>query len=155
MDKDNNPSLGIVTSGEPKSPGPNKKRLVLSLLVAVVVSLGLGLILATRQRDNTPITSTPAAQTTATAEVSITANSFEPATLTVKVGTKVTWTNQEDLEHWVASNPYPANTDLPGLNAGKKMVKGDTYSYTFDKAGTYNYHDDLSPTTNGTVIVEE
>lgn len=155
MDNQSPTNLGIVTSGEPKSPGPNKKRLFIYLIVAAIVSLGLGLVLATKQHDNTQITSTPVAKTADTALVSITANSFVPATLTIKVGTTVTWTNQEDQEHWVASNPYPANTDLKGLNAGKKMVKGDSYSYTFDKAGTYNYHDDLSPTTNGTVVVEE
>lgn len=154
MDKDTKTSLGIVTSGEPKAPGPRKRRVAGFLVAAALVSIVLGLILAVEHRNNASITSTPAAKTADIAEVSIIANSFVPATLKVKAGTTVTWTNKEELEHWPASNPYPKNDDLAGLNAGKKLAKGETYSYTFDKPGTYNYHDDLAPIVNGTVIVE-
>lgn len=59
---------------------------------------------------------------------------FDPAELRVKVGTKVTWTNQDEAMHTVTS-------DAAGgpLDSGE-MMKGDAFSYTFTQPGTYTYH---------------
>lgn len=153
MDSSSPTPLGIVTSGEPPKLPPSKKRLALvASVVLILVIAVVGIALLGSDESNKPVTSTSNVE--AAAEVEILNNSFNPATLKIKAGSKVTWTNQEDLEHWVAANPFPTHSDLPGLNAGKKMQKGETYSYTFDTPGTYHYHDDLSPTTNGTIIVE-
>lgn len=129
-----------------KSAAQKRRSVVLVIVVMVVIALGLASQIA-RETVTKP---TPGSEQ---AQVAIADNNFSPAVLQVKVGTTVTWTNQEDVERWVASDPYPENTDTPGLNAGQKMGKGDSYSYTFEEAGTYTYHDDLSPTTSGTIIV--
>lgn len=60
---------------------------------------------------------------------------FEPASLAVKVGTKVTWTSAPGEFHSVDSGE-------PGSPSGgplKAPMGFTTYSYTFDKAGTYKY----------------
>ncbi len=146
--------LGIVTSDhQPSQPQPKKRLLVIGLVI-VAVLLALAVLAGTRPKKATapvPPVTTP---TALGPQVSIAGNAFVPATLKVKAGSTVTWTNQDDYPHWPAANPYPTHSDLPGLNAGKKLNKGDSYSYTFDKTGTYHYHDDLSPIVNGTVIVE-
>src|SRR5215218_8833168 len=49
--------------------------------------------------------------------IHITKSGFEPATLSVKQGTKVIWTNSEDTLHQIAANPYPKGTSLPGLKS--------------------------------------
>jgi plastocyanin len=78
-------------------------------------------------------------------QVNIDNFAFAPATLTVKVGTTVTWTNHDEEPHTVTS----ADTTLhsPGLGTGA------TYSFTFTKAGTVDYVCSIHPSMHGTVVV--
>lgn len=64
--------------------------------------------------------------------VIIQGNSFTPDTLTVKVGTKVTWMNNDGYDHTVTS-------DNGTFDAGH-IPSGQSFSFTFTKAGTYPYH---------------
>jgi plastocyanin len=90
------------------------------------------------------------------AKVTITAGgTFSPATLTVKKGTKVTWTNAGSLPVWPASAPHPVHTDYPGFDAKTDLRNGESWSFTFDKTGSWNYHNHLNPSVTGTVIVTE
>lgn len=83
-------------------------------------------------------------------EVEIEDYKFAPATITVKVGTKVTWTNKDDVRHDVVADEESA--DAPN---GPLLAKGQSYSFTFNKAGTYTYHCSPHPYMTGTVIVTE
>jgi plastocyanin len=79
--------------------------------------------------------------------VSIDNFTFTPASLTVKAGTTVTWTNHDDIPHGIASSN----------NAFKKSQALDTddaYSFTFTTPGTYQYFCYLHPHMVGTVVVE-
>ena len=64
-------------------------------------------------------------------------NKFTPDTLTVKVGTTVTWVNQDSYIHTVTSGNSPS--DRSGLFDSGNLNGGETFSFKFDKAGTYNY----------------
>lgn len=89
------------------------------------------------------------------AEVSITAGgTFSPATLTVKKGTTVTWTNTGSSKVWIASDPHPVHTGYPGFDSGTDLRMGESYSFTFDKAGSWGYHNHFNPTVRGSVVVE-
>ena len=88
------------------------------------------------------------AQQKPASEVKIDNFSFTPATLTVPVGTTVTWTNQDDIPHTVVS------TDEPRLFKSKALDTGDKFSFTFSKAGSYAYFCSLHPKMNGKVIVQ-
>src|ERR1700747_1037170 len=70
---------------------------------------------------------------------------FEPAQLTVKVGTTVTWTNRDDIPHTVVS---------AGKVRSKTMGTDCTFSVTFTSAGEYKYFCSLHPHMTGTVKVE-
>jgi plastocyanin len=70
---------------------------------------------------------------------------FEPAQLTVKVGTTVTWKNRDDIPHTVVS---------AGKFRSKTMDTDDSYSFTFTAAGDYKYFCSLHPHMTGTVKVE-
>ncbi len=85
--------------------------------------------------------------------VTLTVNGFSPATLTIKAGTKVTWINQSGAGATVNSDPHPAHTAYPLFNLGS-FQNGGTLSLTFDKTGTYGYHNHLKPSQTGTVIVQ-
>ena len=54
---------------------------------------------------------------------------FNPASTTVKVGQKVTWTNHDSVAHNVQGGPLKSAT----------LQQGDSYSYTPKKAGTISY----------------
>jgi plastocyanin len=70
---------------------------------------------------------------------------FEPAQLTVKVGTTVTWKNRDDIPHTVVS---------AGKFRSKTMDTDDSYSFTFTAAGDYKYFCSLHPHMTGTIKVE-
>jgi plastocyanin len=72
---------------------------------------------------------------------------FSPATLKVKVGTTVTWTNQDTDAHTVTS----AATGGPLHSAA--LAAHATYSYTFTKPGTYAYLCTIHPFMTATVEV--
>lgn len=78
---------------------------------------------------------------------------FEPKTLEISVGTKVTFINETTSGMWTASAPHPAHTNLPGFDALRNMNKGESYSYTFTKAGTWAYHNHTSAGKFGKIIV--
>ena len=77
---------------------------------------------------------------------------FSPQTLTINKGDTVIWVNEDSAPHQIASNPHPTHTDLPGLVSGS-LSTGQSYSFTFDKAGTFGYHCHIHPSMTGTIIV--
>ena len=81
-------------------------------------------------------------------------NTLNPQQLTVKKGTTVSWANNDESPHWIASDPYPTQTDLPELDSKKGLLQGETYQFKFDKAGRFGYHDKLNSSISGTIIVE-
>lgn len=122
----------------------------LAAIGAVVVGMG-----ALNKPATAPTTTNTPEAATATASVEITSSGFSPATLSVKKGTKVTWTNKDTKVHWVASNPHPVHTDLSDFDARKSIVANGTYAFIFTKTGTFNYHDHLNPSTTGNITVTE
>ena len=74
-------------------------------------------------------------------------NSFSPNPVEVKVGETVTWINDDSGRHTVTSED--------GVFDSGMMGKGQSFSYTFDKAGEYPYFCSPHPTMAGTVVVTE
>jgi len=70
---------------------------------------------------------------------------FGPQAVTVKVGTKVTWINKDIEPHTVVSNDHKFQSEA--------LDTGDTFSVTFDKAGSYGYFCTIHPHMTGTVTV--
>ena len=69
---------------------------------------------------------------------------FSPATLTIKKGTAVTWTNNDSAPHQIKSITF---------NSGQ-LSKGQTFSFTFNDAGTFDYSCAIHPSMTGKIIVE-
>jgi plastocyanin len=92
------------------------------------------------------------AETAPTAQVKI-GKSLVPATIHVRQGQSVTWTNTTDQTHTLATKSDSVAVD--GFGATDALKNGETYSYTFSSPGTYTYNDPLDPThLSGTVIVQ-
>lgn len=79
-------------------------------------------------------------------KVTISGFAFDPATVTIKVGETVTWTNQDAVVHTVAADDNSWNSENLG--------NGASYSHTFDSAGTFTYRCGVHPSMKGTVIVQ-
>lgn len=72
--------------------------------------------------------------------VSIANYAFSPATLSVKAGTTVTWTNNDSAQHNVVSTDGPG-TDAATTStfASANLSQGRSFSHSFSKVGTYYY----------------
>jgi len=79
---------------------------------------------------------------------------FIPATAALKIGDNAAWLNKDTVLHKIASDPHPDHTNLPEL-VSSDLASGQTYSFIFQTAGTYTYHDHLNPSITGTIVVEE
>lgn len=86
--------------------------------------------------------------------VGYTGSGFSPSTITVEVGTTVTFVNNSSKSMRVASSVHPTHKDLPGFDQLKGSGNGTSYTYTFEKAGQWSYHNHLSASHKGTVIVK-
>ena len=71
---------------------------------------------------------------------------FAPVSLTVRAGSTVTWTNRDEEPHTVVSDT--------GLFRSGAMDTNESFSYRFDKPGTYHYLCSIHPRMAGTIIVE-
>jgi plastocyanin len=80
------------------------------------------------------------------AEVDIDQFTFLPQRITVKAGTTVTWINEDDVPHTVASSGK--------VFKSKALDTADKFSFTFTTPGTYEYFCSLHPHMTGAVVVE-
>jgi len=84
------------------------------------------------------------------AAVTIKTFQFAPAQLQVAAGTKVTWSNTDEIEHTVTAGTPDKQT---GLFDSALDGKGTAFSFTFAKAGTYDYFCMRHNFMHGSVVV--
>lgn len=85
--------------------------------------------------------------------------SFAPATLTVKAGTKVTWTDTDSIAHTVTTGTFVLGSD--GLRSSQHpdglinmpLSQGKNVTFTFTKPGTYIYYCSIHHGMNGRIVV--
>jgi len=156
------PTPGLSPAPQPASSsrGP-----MLVGLVALIV-LVIGVLLIANHKYNKPSTTSNAPSRSSAAQgpaspakiapalVSITKTGFVPATITVQRGQAVTWTNNDTAQHQPISDTAQATGSDPYISANKALNTNDTYTYFFNKAGSYSYHDKTNPVLQGVVIVK-
>jgi plastocyanin len=79
--------------------------------------------------------------------VTIEQYAYSPATLTVRVGDTVTWTNHDQAAHDVVTTSAPAAFQSPLLSTGQ------SWSQTFTVPGTYAYYCSVHPDMRAQVVV--
>jgi plastocyanin len=118
------------------------RELAVLIIVLVCVAFTGG---CTSQTSSQTTTTSLATQVTTqasygpTAEVLIKATSFDRHDLYIKVGTTVIWRNEDRMSRHVVHLPTEA-TGRELFNSGS-LSPGDTFSYTFNQPGRYNYGD--------------
>lgn len=75
--------------------------------------------------------------------VNITGFAFSPASLTVRKGETIVWTNKDPAPHTVTGGDLKSNA----------LGQNETYSFTYDKTGSFSYYCSLHPSMKGTITV--
>jgi plastocyanin len=128
------------------------------VFVVLLAVLGGYLYLSKGKKTSTTATTstTPLTKTTPVlvANVSVTKDGFVPATIQIKKGSQVAWTNNDSSPHQVITDPHPTHTNLKSLDSSS-LGQGESFTFTFEKTGTFTYHDEMNPLNlKGTVIVK-
>ena len=118
-----------------------RRSVFLASLLAMAV-MGLGGIVA----EDKSFVASAQEKAASTAEVKIDNFVFGPATITVPVGTTVTWINRDDIPHTVVSTEKAFKS--------KVLDTDEKFSYTFTKAGEYPYFCSIHPKMTGKVVVQ-
>ena len=95
--------------------------------------------------------------------IKISANGFSPSKITIKQGETVQFMNKDTKPHWPASAVHPthaAYSETGGCIGSKfdactPLKQNQTFNFTFNKIGTWGYHDHLNPEMTGTVVVKK
>ena len=89
--------------------------------------------------------------------ITLTADGFVPNDITIAVGDTVTWKTTTDRLFWPASNLHPSHRDYPGgVFDPKQPIEPDqSWSFIFNEAGDWKYHNHLAPYHTGVIHVIE
>jgi plastocyanin len=129
----------------------NKRTGIIASVVAILVIVFAAAAISHNSNNmKMPMSSQSANKQNAVATNSVTINNYEfsPMSITIKAGTTVTWNNQDDVHHTITLD----SGSTEGPNSGQ-LGKGQSYSYTYKKAGTFSYHCNIHPEMHGTVTV--
>lgn len=141
------------------------------VVVAVLVLVGGYFLLSGQALAPSPsaapsqsATETPSASASRT--VTYTPDGFAPSLLTIQKGETVTFINQSGQTMWVASAMHPTHSVYGGTTLSEhcggsnedvsfdQCEAGVSYSFTFQKSGTWKYHNHNRPDDTGTIVVQ-
>ncbi len=125
------------------------RQLIAMLLIGVLLAAGCGQAAAPASSTAAPAVGTTAAgaaPAAAITDVAIQNFAFAPKTLTAPVGTTVRWTNKD-------SAPHTATSGKGAFESGN-LAQGQSFSFKFTQAGTYDYVCKIHPNMTATIIVQ-
>ncbi|MGI8792286.1 MAG: cupredoxin domain-containing protein [Acidimicrobiales bacterium] len=134
-----------------------------SLAIAAVLAVGLGACGGSGGSGGANETSSSADAGDDTA-VAIKTFMFDPDPVEVKAGTTITWTNEDEILHTITAGKRTYHEDGISKGQAKSIDKsglfdadlddvGATFSFTFDKAGTFDYLCTIHPGMDGSIVV--
>lgn len=119
--------------------------------VALVVSAS-GCGSSSPSAPTSPSGGTPSATT-----ITITSAGVSPKTLTVPLGSQVTFVNNDTQSHQMYSDPHPEHTDCPEINQVGYLAPGQSrQTGNLNTARSCGYHDHNLPTDTrwqGTIVI--
>jgi plastocyanin len=131
-------------------------------LIAVLALAGCGSATGASTSAAPGATATATSAPAATATPAIPANAttikisgapgaytFQPATVTIKVGETVVWDNVSGVPHTATSD----SGDTVSWDSSLIASGGGSFSFVFSKPGTYPYHCSFHPFMHATIIV--
>lgn len=123
------------------------------LILGAAALAGAGIWLATA-KDNAS-DGGPSAQKGQISTIILAEDGFAPAEITIRRGDTVTFRTTLGKPFWPASDFHPTHGIYPAFDPERPIPPEESWSFTFDKAGSWRYHDHLSPQYHGVIHVEE
>lgn len=78
---------------------------------------------------------------------------FEPREVTILEGSTITFVNETTNPFWPASNLHPTHELYSEFDPLHPLDPGENWSFTFNEAGVYNFHDHIRAYFVGTIHV--
>lgn len=153
----------------------SSRGVIIGIIIVIIILVIVGLVWANSNRDMVSDTNTDtnsvlpisdntdtsaSVGTTTTSTAPMTANvtyngvNFSPTSVEIRQGGTVTFVNTSSGQMWVASGPHPTHTIYPEFDQKAAVGNGGMYSFTFEKAGEWKYHNHRNPSAFGTVVVK-
>ncbi|MES2994625.1 MAG: hypothetical protein V4681_01125 [Patescibacteria group bacterium] len=152
-------------------------RILWVLLIIVIVLVGAWFAFGRTTSDVADTTDVVTTATTTdtnvpspakTVVVTYTDQGFSPATASINVGDTVRFMNQSSSDMWVGADEHPTHTNYDGTSRSEHCAaavntsfdqcarsgNGTSWSFTFTKAGSFDYHNHARSDDGGTVVVE-
>ena len=138
------------------------KVIVTIIIIAVVVAGGYFLFSGTYQETSMPADDQSVSQSPTDRVIIYTDAGYSSSPLEINIGDTVVFKNESSLAMWPASAMHPTHKDYPTtggclgstFDACKGVQPGDSWSFKFDIAGNWKYHDHLNPKNFGAIIVK-
>jgi|HubBroStandDraft_1064217.scaffolds.fasta_scaffold456452_2 plastocyanin len=130
--------LTIQTSIDHMTPGVRRRAVMAALIAGALLGLASGGASRAAQPS--------AAPAAADSSIAIRNFMFEPMSLEVAAGTKVTWKNFDGEPHTIHS--------IDDAFRSGALDQNDTFSFQFDKPGTYRYVCSIHPQMVATIVVK-
>ena len=133
---------------------------MVAIIVVAVLAIGGWAIYDHNKSNNSSNTSTQNStnnnssasssnQSAASGSIDIKNMMFTPSQISVAKGATVTWTNNDSVAHTVIDDL----SNVGGPSSGD-IQPGSTYSFTFNKTGSFQYHCSIHPSMRGTIVVK-
>lgn len=160
----------------------NTKHGLIAILVIALIAIGAYAFSTNRAAapSNEAMIQEPVANTDTTIEneedggpaftvITLTENGFSPASVTVARGETVRFINESSRGMWVGADEHPTHTEYDGTSTREhcangmntaasfdqcsSVTRGEFWDYTFEKTGTFGFHNHVGASNIGTVIV--
>lgn len=127
-----------------------RERPAVGLVVAIALALVIALAAAPREPSPSAVGTGRPGQL-----IEVRDDGFRPARAEVRRGDAVTFVNMRDVHVWPASDPHPTHARYPEFDAGEPIAPGGRWTFRFERAGEWTYHDHLAPYYTATIIVSD
>ena len=147
-----------------------QKGFIIGIIIAILLVLGILAYSINQNSYSSNQESSTSSEVSGTGSnvIEITSSGFSPKSLMIKKGESVTFVNRDSKPHWPASAFHPTHTAYPGsgiekcgtseqstiFDACRGLEKGERFTFQFNEAGKWNYHDHLNPNSFGSITVE-
>lgn len=125
----------------------NMKKIAFTTLATIGIIILSGCSSYGTPSNNSPAstpTQAPSTSQTQSNAINIKNFAFSPATLTIKKGTAVTWTNNDSAPHQIKSATFNSS----------QLSNGQNFSFTFNEVGSFDYSCAIHPSMTGKIVVE-
>ena len=134
------------------------------IVILIIIIVGAYFVIKGATKSSMPVLQVSENKTSVTKEsvITYTDAGYSPSALEIKAGETVTFKNESQQSMWPASAMHPAHKEYPttggclgsAFDACMGVQPGDDWSFKFDIAGNWKYHDHLSPKNFGAITVK-